>query len=161
MTLPLTTLSWRMFVPKSFWILVCNQNLKMWIWNMDSPLFNYRRPYFLGLRFDRSLKSAAGCIYHFYICNNLLNSNKLYSQYIAIWWYLVFWYTITTCRNPHFDWLKSINLFINILYAILPNLKRFFNCWIESRCSSDTASSCTFHILSFLVWNLKNGGALW
>jgi hypothetical protein len=41
-------------------------------------LLIYRRPYFSGLRFDSSRKNEIGCMYQFDICNNLINSNKLY-----------------------------------------------------------------------------------
>jgi hypothetical protein len=51
-------------------------------------------------------------------------------------------------------------LFINIKYAIPPDLKLVCNPWTVSCCSFDTAFCWSIHILSPIVWNLKCGGDL-
>ena len=55
------------------------------------------------------------------------------SQWITTWVIFGFWHTISPpARTPNNDWLNPIYLFINIEYAIPPDLKRFCIFLIDS-----------------------------
>ena len=85
--------------------------------------------------------------------------NRGYSQWITTRLIFGFCHTISPpVETPNNDWLNPIDLFINIRYAISPDLKRFCNPWSESCISSGTAYFRLIHILSPIVWNLDYGG---